>query len=279
MAKLCKNFGFSLTEVLLSVGTLAVGMIFIAGVFPVAIHFTTVATEQTVAAVVADEAFAKIRIYAIGELDDLGDDIRLNALDTDKLTDFNDVLDPTVKMNAEEFAYPSDPCIGISQKQYFWSALCRLTEGTLLDPNPPVQATVFVCRKTNANLRYFNSDCSDDVSLPVPVKINVREGRGSRNNELEITETDKRAFINDGCTIVDDRTGRLYRVLKRYPPPDDEIILLDRDWDYEDWEGSTHDPEWIWVVPPPLSPGSTVNQMLCSGKNPCVAIYQRVIRF
>ena len=138
--------------------------------------------------------------------------------------------------------------------------------------------TVFVCRRTNANLRYFNSDCSGDISLPVPVKIDVREG-GNRNDELEITDSDKRAFINDGCTIVDDRTGRLYRVLKRYPYPDDEMILLDRDWDYEDWDGEPSYPNRIWVVPPPLSPGSTVNQMLCSGKNPCIAIYQRVIRF
>lgn len=49
-----KNRGFSLTEVLLSVGILAVGMIFIAGVFPVGIYFTTIATERTIAAIVAD---------------------------------------------------------------------------------------------------------------------------------------------------------------------------------------------------------------------------------
>src|SRR3989304_725254 len=57
--------GFSLTEVLLAMGTLAVGMLFIAGVFPVSIHFTTVASERTIAAAVADEAFAKIKLYGI----------------------------------------------------------------------------------------------------------------------------------------------------------------------------------------------------------------------
>ena len=66
MAKLCKNRGFSLTEVLIAVGILAVGMIFIAGVFPAGIYLTTIATERTIAAVAADEAFAKIKIYAIG---------------------------------------------------------------------------------------------------------------------------------------------------------------------------------------------------------------------
>ena len=61
------NNGFSLIEVLLAVGIIAVGMLFIAGVFPVGIHFTTIASERTIAAVVADEAFAKIRLYGVAD--------------------------------------------------------------------------------------------------------------------------------------------------------------------------------------------------------------------
>ena len=57
--------GFSLTEVLLAVGILAVGMLFIAGTFLVGIHFSTIATEQTIAAVASDEAFAKIKLYGV----------------------------------------------------------------------------------------------------------------------------------------------------------------------------------------------------------------------
>ena len=45
----------------MAVGLLAVGMLFIAGFFPVGIHLTTVATERTMAPIVADEAFAKIQ--------------------------------------------------------------------------------------------------------------------------------------------------------------------------------------------------------------------------
>lgn len=59
-----RHKGFSLTEVLLSLGTLAIGMMFIAGVFPVGIHFATVTTERSIAAAAADEAFAKIRLTA-----------------------------------------------------------------------------------------------------------------------------------------------------------------------------------------------------------------------
>jgi len=59
-----KNHGFSLTEVLIAVGILMVGMLMVAGLFPVAIHLTAVSTERTIGAVVADEAFAKMRLYA-----------------------------------------------------------------------------------------------------------------------------------------------------------------------------------------------------------------------
>ncbi len=271
MARLSKNHGFSLTEVLLSVGTLAIGMIFIAGVFPVGIHFATVATEQTIAAVVADEAFAKIRIYAVGELDNSGDDIDLDALDTDELTDFNDVLDldPKVDIKLKEFAYPSDPTIDISQKKYCWSALCRLTEDYDFgdNPNPPVQVTVFVCRKTNPHLQYPDPTGSGVINWPRPVPVAV--SKTAEDNELEIDSSNQETFINDGCRIVDDRTGRIYRVLKRYPYPDDNTILLDRDWNDEDWDGNTHNPAKVWVVPPPEN----------GGRNPCIAIYQKVIRF
>ena len=252
----------------MSVGTLAIGMLFIAGVFPVGIHFTTVATEQTIAAVVADEAFAKIRIYAVGELGDPGDDIDLDALDIDELKGFNDVLDPAVDMNSNGFAYPSDPTIDISQKKYFWSALCRLTEdygGN--NPNPPVQVTVFVCRKVNPHLQYPDPSGSGVVNWPRPVPVDVSPA--GEDNELEIDSSNQETYINDDCRIVDDRTGRLYRVLKRYPYPDDNTILLDRNWDDEDWDGSPSPPQRVWVVPPPVN----------GGRNPCIAIYQKVIRF
>ena len=64
-----QNKGFSLVEVLLAVGTLAIGMIFIGGTFLTGIHFATISTERTIAAVAADEAFAKIRLYGVNLTD------------------------------------------------------------------------------------------------------------------------------------------------------------------------------------------------------------------
>ena len=63
--------GFSLTEVLLAVATLAIGMSFVGGTFLVGVHLSTVATERTIAAVAADEAFAKIQLYGLDPVSSL----------------------------------------------------------------------------------------------------------------------------------------------------------------------------------------------------------------
>ena len=124
-----QNKGFSLTEVLLAVGTLAVGMVFISGTFLTGIHFSTIATERSIAAVVADEAFAKLRIYGSTDPNKW-----LSGKSTFSCFDFNDVEvevdigqinQETVHLvrDPDEFAYPST--ITSTPKQYYWSALCR----------------------------------------------------------------------------------------------------------------------------------------------------------
>jgi prepilin-type N-terminal cleavage/methylation domain-containing protein len=270
MARLCKNRGFSLTEVLIAVGILAVGMTFIAGVFPAGIYLTTIATERTIAAVAADEAFAKIRIYAVGDLSVTTDDVDLAGLKTNELTDFNGptVFPATANIDPNEFAYPSDPGIDVSEKQYCWSALCRRAAP---DPNRLVQVTVFVCRKVSKNLKYHDPNVGGTVNWPMPVRVGVEAVVGA-DNELRIRSRpgayDDKTFINDGYTIVDDATGRIYRVLERYKSPDDRI-LLDRKWDDKDWQGNTILLPKVWVVPPPVN----------GGRYPCIAVYQKVIRF
>lgn len=259
-----KHKGFSLAEVLLAIGTLAVGVLFVAGVFPVGIHLTTVAIERTIAAIAADEAFAKIKLYA---KDTGGINFGVGGIETDHLKDFNDVL-TGVEIDPCEFAYPSTD-VPAEQKHYYWTALCRRVDAN--NPNSRlVQVTVFVCRKANPNLKYYDPDDpqrGDVVDWPMPVRVVVR--KGPVNNELEIVKTggidipDERPFINDGYTIVDDKTGRIYRVLERYAPPDDNKVLLDRNWK------SPFEPENVWVVPPPVG----------GGRGPCIGVYQKVIRF
>lgn len=252
-----RNSGFSLTEVLIAVGILSVGMVFVAGVFPAGIYLTTVATERTIAAVATDEAFAKIRIYNVN----LASPQWPLPDPTVQCVDFDAVS--SVAVAPCEFEYPSANTN--EPNQYHWSALCRLTEAydPIADPNPPVQVTVFICRRANPNLEYSDGS-GGTVGWPVPVKVSVST---AGSNELRITGvTGDKTYINDGYTIVDDTTGSIYRVLERYKAPNDSTILLDRDW-----KGGS----LVWVVPPPV----TGNPPVAHGRHPCIAVYQKVIRF
>jgi hypothetical protein len=152
------------------------------------------------------------------------------------------------------------------------------------NPNPPVQVTVFVSRKPGPNLVYYKprfdpnwtkygtvdwtkNPYINNLEWPRPVKLVVQEVVAAKN-QLEIIESDVDAkgkefsFINDGYTIVDNRTGRIYRVLERLSENQENIIILDRPW-------TEATPANVWVVPPPVS----------GGRRPCVAVYQRIIRF
>jgi type II secretory pathway pseudopilin PulG len=229
--------GFSLIEILLAVSTLGIGLLFISGTFLTGIYFSTIATEQTTAAVAADEAFAKIMLY----------DINPTNLTADQSTSFEELssIDPN------EFAYPSTD-IEASQKQYYWSALCRRAGS---DPNNRlVQITVFVSRKAGSATSYRG-----EKGRPVPMQVGISAVTGE--NSLTVTESDKITWINDGYTIVDDKTGQIYRVLERNADQPN-TIRLDRPWQ----GGSVGS---VWVVPPPTG----------GGKKPTITIYQKVIRF
>jgi hypothetical protein len=252
---------FSLTEVLLAVATLAIGMLFIAGTFLAGIYLTTVAAERTTAAVVADEAFAKIKLYGINPTDpNLLNPGRPDVL-RKQLKRFEDVA-ARRPVPAEEFAYPSTG-LDMSEKQYYWSALCRR-----VDPNAAsrlVQVTVFVTRKT-ASAASYPLYQSGVAGRPGPKQASfVAIGTGG-SNVLTISPP-YITWVNDGCTIVDDQTGQIYRVVQRLPDPPDFLpnyssVELDRPW-----EGGPFGP--VWVVPPPIG----------SGKDPCIAVSQKVIRF
>ncbi|OHB61178.1 MAG: hypothetical protein A2167_04945 [Planctomycetes bacterium RBG_13_46_10] len=221
----------------MAVGTLSIGLLFIAGTFMTGIYFSALAAEQTIAAVAADEAFAKINLYGINP-ENLADD---------QLNSFEDLssIDPN------EFSYPSTGT-NTSQMQYSWSALCRRINP---DPNSRlVQMSVFIARKTGPSASYRGGK-----GRPVPMKVGISAIAGQ--TRLTITEADKVTWINDGYTIVDDKTGQIYRVIERDAEQPDRI-RLDRIWQGES-------AGWVWVVPPPAG----------GGKNPNIAIYQKIIRF
>ena len=208
-----RQSGFSLTEVLLAIATLAIGMLFVGGTFMLGVHFSRVSTEQSIAPVVAEEAFAKMALYGVkGWSSD-------NTLSTLSLVDANDW----------EHAYPSVK--DDSLKQYYWTAIGRPISGSDLR-----EVTVFVMRDGALS----TSETNPSV-MPAPV---LSTSWASDPN------------IMNGMTVVSDETGELL-----------EATVLRGTSDVTLWPPSDDLPAAVWFMAPR------------DGRNPCVAVFQRKIRF
>ncbi len=262
MVKNRRQAGFSLTETLLAVGTLAIGLMFIAGTFLTGVYFSSTSTERTIGTVAADEALAKMRIYGL--------DPNNANLKTDGFVPYEQLM----TIPAEEYLYPSTR--EESTRQYSWAALCRRMSAD----SRLVQCTVFISRQiAGATYRVRKTGAeapqlgTPDPDLPRPVRVNlVADANAANTAEVRLKDAvpddgiDELAFVNDGCFLVDDKTGQIYHVLERYASQPDKI-RLDRAWT----GGAISAPAggWAWVVPPAAS----------GGRNPVVAVYQDVVRF
>ncbi len=259
-----KQDGFSLTEVLLAVATLAIGLMFVGGVFHVALSFSVFANESTIAPAAAEEAFAKIRMYGRADINDI------SQIPDDGYKDFNNLDNVFIEvkdMNESDFTYPS---IEMDRKQYCWSAICKRDGADVVD------VTVFVCRRPGPGLEYYdpNDDGTvDDVTnpdtdnWPQPVKLEMSETGTDR--ELEI-QGGNEIMVNERAILVDNQTGKISRVLKRYStdpggtgPGAQDVILIDKDWYKNDNAGE------FWLIPSPVS----------GTRNPVIGVFQRKITF
>ena len=249
-----KNNAFSLTEVLMAAGILCIGIMLVATMFPVAIYLTTVASERTMASIVADEAFAKMQLYGMN----------VESGDQDTFTVYSWRMEDEI--DEIEFTYPSvDPQGGC--RQYSWAAVCKKLNNDSGDMRYLVK--LYVARKTSPNQKFYASALLSDANTldwPVPIPITVAK---NASNELLMkwNKNGVEEYINPppSTSIIDCASGRIFRIIGR----DDKFLTLDRDWDKD-----LKDPCAVLFLPAGI--GSDKKP---SGRNPDIDIFQKIIDF
>jgi prepilin-type N-terminal cleavage/methylation domain-containing protein len=219
-----RQAGFSLTEVLMAVAILATGMLFVGGTFMLGVYYSTRATEQTIAAVVAEEAVNKIRLYGL-DANDPGQVIRSTGL-TRYVHDGGRKAVPV-----DQFRYPS-AAVETFDKQYTWSALCRWTDPDV--ESHLLQVTVFVCRGLTAG----------DVLTPDRLEVRGVSGAGKEDQVQFVGGA--AGQIYERSVLVDDATGQVYRIVEELAQEGTVRLNLD-------WQGGATGA--VWAMRRPASGG------------------------
>jgi prepilin-type N-terminal cleavage/methylation domain-containing protein len=267
MNRYVRQKGFSLIEVLMATGILAMGLMLVAMAFPVGVKLVSVSTERTIGAVAAGEAVAKIRLYGVKPFTDPNwpansDSDPLTTVDN-TCTNYEAVC--VTALPANERYYPSLVPMP-EEKRYCWSILVRRADPA----GNALQTTVLVCRMMGMGAKYYDMDAppnNKDHLWPVPVRVQVQK-IGAGNRQLKImpvlTGSPEYNFFTEGCKIIEDTKGQICRVLELRDVDSDgnrDLILQD------DYTGPS--PGYVWVVPPAVG----------SGRNPCIGVLQLDVTF
>jgi hypothetical protein len=115
----------------------------------------------------------------------------------------------------------------------------------------------------------LGAQSNNDNAWPVPVRVGVQTTGAAKEIEIVIpgilvyppSGTEYR-FFTEGCFIVEDRTGAIYRVMELKDKDNDaiaETLVLDKMF-----AGGSR----VWVVPPAIG----------SSRNPCIDVVQTVLK-
>jgi hypothetical protein len=225
-------------------------------------------------------------------------------------------FDPLASFGSRVITDLEDP------QRYFWSALCRRLDQT----SQEVQVTLFVSRMAGDQAKYpqftYNRPkgtipaapwTAGKYPTPVPVQLQTITGShigyqiGATKTyyfqklSVVTTEKTKAAYFSKEAILLDDRYGRLMRVMDvRLPdptsssdlgeitlfrPPDTDgnpatVVAADGDGMLLVENAATNTVYYrqVWVIPPAISgmapPAATVNPPKVAGRNPCVGVYQ-----
>lgn len=283
-----QNKAFTLTEVLISAGILAIGFMIIAMAFPVGVKLTSLATERTIGTVATQEAIAKMRLHRIDMsywdtyfVDTVAPNDGLtygNCFEYSEIErlDWSAVVPlPSympMPMSKDECYYPSTNLP--ADKKYHWSALCRRIGVA------EIQVTVFISRLGGTSVQYpSNPIPNTNLIAAKPTTLDYPEPYMVLGLDRDATDADRltvpagfETYFREGASIVDDLTGDIYTIQERLSTA--QTILLDKDWPYP--SGGSYS---VWVLPSAIKSGSTTTPLTLSGRWPCVWVSQHTIKF
>lgn len=273
------NKGFTLVEVMLAAAILVIGLMLVAGAFPVGIKMTAIATERTIGTIAATEAFAKIKLLGDpnepGQIPPYGVDFQNSNLSKYWFVNFEQTLQQTF-VDPAEFDYPSADTG--ETKLYHWTALLQ-RDGTV---DRKVHAVVFVTRTAGSGATYPDPyDLDNTIPIPKPIIVffdsNESWSQDPTGKTLILAGDDLDTTFKEDTLISRIADGAVLVTLR--PDPQDNSKILIHKLNVVDRqpealilkEGIPTDlvNNYFWVIPTATG----------SSRNPCIGVYQETLTF